>query len=420
MAYKQKKNNSVLPVVITILIILLVAVGLYVWLVPRDNSGSSTNTQSNNYSNNMSAGNGNASNANPHNTQTQTVTSPQNMTLPSNVHIVATFKEGDLIQMRQDIATSPDGSPITYTYSKPLDANGRWQTQIGDAGVYPITIAADDGRLKTIRTIGIEVTAVNRPPVITSFSDVTVNEGQTITLTPIVSDYEHDPINLSYTGWMTNDTYTTTYDDAGTHAVTLWATDGLHTVNKTITVTVINVNRAPVLDPLAPVSVEEGQTVTAKPVFYDPDKGQALMVSYTKPLSSDGTWTTQIGDAGKYDVTVSVTDGNLTTSQPFQITVTQKNLPPTISNFTNVSVDENTTLVLSPKVSDPNGDSVTLVYSGWMNSSSRYVAFGDAGNHSVTLTASDGKLSTAQTITVTVNKVYRAPVFVDDSNLFVQ
>jgi len=406
MALKQKKNSSVLPVVITILVILVVAVGLYVWLTPRDNSDSQT------------VDNSSASISNGTTITNEMMNNQTSSTNLSNVHIAATFKEGDLIQLKQNIATSPDGSTIKYSYSKPLDANGRWQTAIGDAGVYTITITADDGRLKTIRTVGIEVKAVNRAPVISQFSDLKVKEGDLIKLTPVATDNENDSMNVSFSGWMNKDTYQTTYDDAGTHQVTFWVTDGLHTVNKTITITVANVNRAPVLDKLDPVTVEEGQKVTAKPVFYDQDKGQALIVTYTKPLAADGTWQTQIGDAGKYDVTVSVSDGEATVAQPFQITVTEKNLAPLIANFANVSVDENTTLTLSPKVSDPNGDKVTVAYSGWMNTSTKSVQFGDAGAHTVTLTASDGKLNTTQTITVTVNKVYRAPVFVDDSSLF--
>lgn len=401
MAMKQKQKSSVLPIFLTILVILLVAVGIWMWLSPNgEDTVAPTQSNSSNETTIDLASSSSASNS-------------------TNARIVATFKEGELIQLRQNIATSPDGSAIKYSYSKPLDANGKWQTAIGDAGIYTITITADDGRLKTIRTVGIEVKAVNRAPVISNFDDVTVKEGDLVKFKPVVSDHENDTINLTLSGWMKSESYKTTFTDAGKHTVTLTATDGLHTVSKNATVTVTNVNQAPVLEALKTVTVEEEQQVALSPVYYDADAEQKLVVTYTKPVDASGKWTPKVGDADKYDVTVSVTDGEATVSQPVQIVVTEKNLAPTITNFSNVAVDENTTLRLSPVVADPNsGNKVTVSYSGWMNSSSKDVKFGDAGMHNVTLTATDGKLSTSKTIVVTVNKVYRAPVFVDDEDLF--
>ena len=81
-------------------------------------------------------------------TESETVLEPStDPVVDTNDLPTYTFREGDVVQVRQDIAYDPDGGEITYTFSAPLDESGRWQTEIGDAGTYIITITASDGRL---------------------------------------------------------------------------------------------------------------------------------------------------------------------------------------------------------------------------------------------------------------------------------
>ena len=60
---------------------------------------------------------------------------------------------------------------------------------------------------------------------------------------------------------MTSDTYKTTYDDAGSYIVTIIASDGKTSVAKDVKVNVQNVNRPPVIEPIQPMSVTEGDLV---------------------------------------------------------------------------------------------------------------------------------------------------------------
>jgi len=43
-------------------------------------------------------------------------------------------------------ATDADNDTVGITYSLPLNSNGDWQTKLGDAGIYAVTVAADDFR----------------------------------------------------------------------------------------------------------------------------------------------------------------------------------------------------------------------------------------------------------------------------------
>ncbi|RLE42446.1 hypothetical protein DRJ19_04185, partial [Candidatus Woesearchaeota archaeon] len=84
--------------------------------------------------------------------------------------IVIKVKEGELVNLQPKVL-DPDNDAITFTYSEPLDENGRWQTDYGDAGKYIITITASDGITTTEKQILLVVERVNVPPVIEGVED---------------------------------------------------------------------------------------------------------------------------------------------------------------------------------------------------------------------------------------------------------
>ncbi len=62
-----------------------------------------------------------------------------------------------------------------------------------------------------------------------------------------------------------------------------------------------------------------------------------------------------------------------------------------------------TTVTINPTATDPDGDTVSFSYSGWMSDSNYVTRLGDAGTHPVTVTVSDGSLTDSRDITVNVN-----------------
>ncbi len=347
--------------------------------------------------------------------QTPTPPPEENKTQPTpppigEAALIKKVVEGNLVDLSKVKAVDADGDTVSYTYTAPLDENGKWQTKIGDAGNYITMITASDGKSQTSIKVKIEVLPKNRPPVISLKSDtVTVNEGETVVLNPEVTDPDGDNVTVSYSGWMTSNTKKTDYNSAGTYTVTITATDGVNTVKKNVTVNVLNVNRAPVFKKLSPVTVVEGQKVEVKPVVSDPD-GDKVKITFSAPLDENGVWQTTEGDAGTYTVTVGASDGKTEVTKDVVVKVEPMNHPPVISNVKDVLVNAGETVVLTPEVTDPDGDTTTVTYSGWMTSNTKKTTEADGGKHNVTITASDGKLETSKTITVTVN---RAPVFVE-------
>ena len=158
-----------------------------------------------------------------------------------------TVMEGGVVELKLK-AYDPDGDKITYTFGRPLDQTGRWQTKVSDEGVYKVDVTASDGKSKTVKTITIRVTHKNRPPVIEPLQKIIVNEGDTINLAPRIKDAEGNNIQVAYSGWMTESRKKTGYDDAGTYRVTIIATDGELQSTSYVDVEVLDVNRAPVFE----------------------------------------------------------------------------------------------------------------------------------------------------------------------------
>jgi hypothetical protein len=155
-----------------------------------------------------------------------------------------TVTEGDVVSV--DVkGTDPDGDKLTYTFSTPLNSQGKWQTKRGDAGIYHADVTATDGKTSVTKTIEIEVTKSNQPPTMEKLKDITVEEGDTVSLDPKVTDPDGDKVTLTYSGWMTSASKTTGYDDSGNYVVTVTATDGEYEVSQDVKVTVTDVNRAP-------------------------------------------------------------------------------------------------------------------------------------------------------------------------------
>jgi len=157
-----------------------------------------------------------------------------------------TVTEGNPVRITV-AGSDPDGDAVTYTYSPPLDQNGQWQTKRGDANVYEVYVTATDEFGKsTTKSVIIEVLKANSPPVISVPDTIEVFEGETVKLDVAISDEDkEDTVESTISGWMSTTSRTTGFDDAGSHTVTITATDDKDMVSKDVTIMVKNVNRAP-------------------------------------------------------------------------------------------------------------------------------------------------------------------------------
>jgi outer membrane protein OmpA-like peptidoglycan-associated protein len=156
---------------------------------------------------------------------------------PSTVHL-----DTDEVAVVRADAHSPDGVPLTYTWSATggaVDGTGpevRWKPSGAAVGSYTVTAHVDDGRgLSANCTAEVHVEPrPNRPPTIScAASPATVRAGEKSTITSTASDPDNDPLTYSYTatgGTVTGTGPTAQFDStglrAGSYTVTCHVDDG--------------------------------------------------------------------------------------------------------------------------------------------------------------------------------------------------
>ncbi|MCA9174961.1 MAG: cadherin domain-containing protein [Planctomycetales bacterium] len=348
----------------------------------------------------------------------------------------------------------------------PLDANAD--------NVYIVEIQAlDSGGESSTQTITVTVLPVNETaPVFTSLPTATIAENSATahTLTVTDADAPGDTITYTLATGGDNDLFEIvngnelqfrvspdfeTPQDADTdniYLVSVTANDGVHDVTQPIAITVTDVNDSPVFTSGTSVSVQENSVGTVQTLAAtDQDlPAQSLTFSLTANLDSalfqlvNGNELQFIappdrdlpGDADAdsvYDVEVQVSDGTATTTQVVHVTVTGLNdNTPVFTSATTASVVENTQAVQTLAATDADLPSATLTFS--LTASGDNALFeivsgnqlqfrtapdfespGDADTNNVYVVevqVSDGLLTAAQTVLVTVTGVNdNSPVF---------
>ncbi len=332
--------------------------------------------------------------------------------------------EGDLVELRPS-AEDPDGDKIVFTFSEPLNQNGRWQTNEGDAGKYLATVTADDGNRQTSQDVLIVVKPANKAPTIECPETLIVNEGEEMFIDCNIYDIDgsDSDIIVTYSGWLKQPAYTTTYDDAGEHTVVVSAEDAFGKESLAdVKVTVRNVNRAPVfIKEPEDIIAMEGDLITLDYEATDSD-GDEFDTTFSEPFNSKGTWQTEIGDAGTYNSFVAVSDGEFTAKKEFSVVVQLVNTAPVIKQIPDIYVNEGDTVEINVDATDREGDRLTITYDGWMDSAERVTTYDDArpdgcsesectAEYTVTVTVSDGFLEASQDVHIFVKDVDRPPVF---------
>lgn len=367
-------------------------------------------------------------------------------------------------------ATDPDATtpvltvtnlPAGATFTDHGDGTGTfaWTPDYGVSGVFGDirfeAIDADDPDWNDGETISITVNDNNPPPVVASIGNKSVNEGEVLAFTVTANDPDGTIPSLSAdnlpsgASFVDNGdgtgafTWNPGYNKAGVYEnVSFTATDTgtpplSHT--RTIQITVLDVNRPPVLGAIGNKTGDENETIQFIVTASDPDDDALMLSASGLPQGAsftdngDGTaafsWKPGYTAAGTYNIGVSATDAgspSLSDTETFSITVNNVNRPPTLAAIADQSIEEGDVLQLSVSASDPdetvpvltatnlpdgatftdNGDGTgTLV---WQTD------FTDAGTYSaVAIRATDAEdigIVAQRTFSITVANVNRKPV----------
>ena len=244
-------------------------------------------------------------------------------------------KENELVSLMVTV-TDPDEDPVTYTFSAPVNDQGEWKTNYGDAGEYVVTITATDGQLSTEKRVKIAVERVNVPPVLTGVKDIIVDEGELVSFTPDVTDPNGDEVTTRVSEPLKDGSFDTDHTSAGEYKIEVLATDGELDTIEEFTLTVNDINVLPEVENVEDITIEEGETVRIEPRITDLDEDQ-ITITISEPVGNDGVWETAFIDHGEYPITVTVDDGKDKVIRKITVTVEDVNMPPEITNVNLVS-----------------------------------------------------------------------------------
>jgi len=300
-------------------------------------------------------------------------------------------------------ATDADaGDTLTYSATDLpagatfTDQTFNWTPTDSQGGIYHVTFQVTDGSVAVTETIRI---AVNGAPVLAAIGNKSVSEGSTLSFTISATDPEGDAITYSATGLPAGAAFgdrtfswTPGYTQAGTYNVTFAASDGIAQDSETITITVNNNNRAPVLDAIGDKSAYTDVPLTFTVDANDPD-GEAITYSATGlPAGAtftgrDFDWTPAPAQTGAYDITFYASDGQLQDSEAITITVDVDDLAPAVTNCSpaadSIQVPLNNLVALN--VTDAgigvNADTVKIKVRINNNSNDDTIYFGDTDHY---------------------------------------
>jgi PKD repeat protein len=367
-----------------------------------------------------------------------------------------TVNEGQTLELRVS-ATDPDGDSITLMAEDvPVNAtfvdsgNGAgsftFNPDYTQAGIYSVTFIASDGVLIDSEIVEITVNeAGNQAPVLDSVGSEVVDEGETLEFRVSATDPDLDSIVLSAENVPLNAvfmdsgngggsfTFSPDYDQAGVHSVTFIASDGSLADSEVVSITVNNVNRAPVLDSIGSRSVIEGGHMAFLVTASDPDGDSLILSAENVPAnavfadSGNGTGSFEFDpdytQSGLYYVTFKTSDLDLADSEVVEIMVIDAgNQPPVLDSIGSKTVAETDTLKFRVGATDPDGTIPALFVrnnpanSTFVDSGNGAGAFtfapnyDQAGVYMVTFVTTDGSLQDSELVEITVTNTDRPPV----------
>jgi len=322
----------------------------------------------------------------------------------------------------------------------------RWTANFEQSGLYEKVsfTVKDPGGLSDSKTINIKVNHINRPPSLAEIEPKTVNENTVLTFNLAGSDPDReDDGKLVYkalklpTGALLNGSvfeWTPSFDQSGIYEVTFQVTDpsGLSDQKKT-TITVVHVNRSPVLAQIVSQSVDENKLLTFTVTASDPDTEDKGKLSIRAEVMPDGasfdsttgklSWTPTYEQSGQSKVKFIVSDpSGLNQEQTVDISVAHVNRSPVFTPLPSLVLQENSAWSYQvPAGQDPDKeDEGKLSYSAaglppgalfddktlmltWTPS------FDQSGEYTVTISVTDGPFKVSQPLVLQVQHVNRAP-----------
>ncbi|UCE67266.1 MAG: hypothetical protein JSU85_04435, partial [Candidatus Zixiibacteriota bacterium] len=362
--------------------------------------------------------------------------------------------EGDHLDLRIT-AFDPDGDAVTliaefssanmaFTDSSGGVGGLTFDPDYAQSGIHPVRFIATSTTLADTQLVDITVTDVDLPPVLDPITPPTLAEGDHLDLRITASDPDGDTVTLiaefssanmafaDSSGGVGGLTFDPDYAQSGIHPVRFIATSTTLADTQLVDITVTETDRPPVLDPITPPTLAEGDHLDLRATASDPDGDIITMTA--EFTSSNMAFTDSSGgvggltfdpdyiQSGVHQVRFIAISNSLADTQLVDITVTNVDLPPAIDTIPPQNVYEGDHLDVRVTATDPDGDAITLsaelleLNMGFADSSGGVGGLtfdpdsSQSGFYQVRIIANSNALADTQLVDITVIDVSLRPV----------
>lgn len=270
---------------------------------------------------------------------------------------------------------------LAYTISEPIGNDNEWRTGFKDAGTYEVKVHAEGKGFSGDKIVKIAVNDADRAPVFEKIGNRVVNENEEIKITLAAYDADEDEIiysagNLPEGSQFEGNVFMwkTSYDTVRKEGFVDNVMDKFRALSKSfhpqfvasskdkrivqnIIITVKDVNRAPILEDIEPITINEGEAVKIAPKAYDPD-GDKVKLSYSGFMDSE-IFKSGFDDAGTYYTKVTASDGLLEISKFAEISIRQSNRESIFGRMKDIKAREGDSIAILLNANDPDGDEIT-------------------------------------------------------------
>ncbi|WP_319506681.1 putative Ig domain-containing protein [uncultured Methanolobus sp.] len=305
-----------------------------------------------------------------------------------------------------------------------------WKPGYEEEGVYSVVFTVNDSEFEVSKTVTINVTHTNSPPVIDFTSLILVNELETVTINLTAVDIDDDELEFSKDveyGSISGNIFTWTpgINDNDIHKILFTVSDGQLSDSKLATIAVGNTNIAPVIVHIGTQQVRENEMLTFTLNASDVDDDTLTYSCSELPAganieSTNGTftWTPTYEQAGTYIVELVVSDGLYPAEDAVVIKVENVNRAPVFDSIPTHTVNETETLVIHLDASDPDGDgisfSTTAEYGKVVGNTFTWTpGYYDSGDYDLDFKVTDGYLTDNTTVHVEVYQTNMPPEIED-------
>lgn len=275
-----------------------------------------------------------------------------------------------------------DGTTRTFSWTPTFEQAGEYvaEFEVDDQGLDFKFNPDKEFMLNDTMSVFITVKQTNRPPAFASIEPKSVKENEVLTFTTLSSDPDKEDagkLSLSASNLPEGakyDTLTQTFswqpnfEQSGNYTVSFKVTDsGIDGTplsdTKEVPVTVIHVNRPPVMDSVESKTGEENAPIAFSVSGSDPDREDAGKLTITldgspKGATFDGSnfsWTSDYDQNGIYKLTFTIKDPDgLKDSKAMTITVSNVNRAPKLEPVTITDAQETKKLTFTLKATDPD------------------------------------------------------------------